>query len=185
MSDLSKYREVYGEAKRLESLLGGLQETVRNLTAELGPLEHEALKAEIAGETSAPAMKADFMEKKTGLRKAGLDLEEAKKRLRACQEILPGFRSKAADELRDVHRKGFERDLKAFANALKAALAAERTLVRTREEIFDEFNKIDVPCPFVPWAPIMMRKGHLINSERGWEKFILRMRDEGFEVDMK
>lgn len=185
MNDLKKYLEVAGEAARLVSLNVGLKETVGAVSAELEPLENEALKAEISGEETAADLKSAFNSKKANLQKAKIELDESIKRLRACQELLPGLRAKAAGELEDAYRKPFERDLKAFAAAVKAAYAAERDLVSLRERIQDEFNKIDAPCPIAAWPPVLMRKPGRTNAERGWERFINQMKVNGYDVDTK
>ncbi len=181
MSVLKKYRELKAGMSELASTIGGLREAKSRLFAELKPLEHEALKADIGGEPSAKGLVEAFAEKKAKHQALGLELEEAEARLRAYQEVVPPMKGEASTALWDEFRPGLEQKVKALAAAFKAAEAAEKDLAEAREAVNESFHKLALPVPFQqPWLSILLRK----SGEADWETTLRKLKYEGYGLNL-
>jgi hypothetical protein len=182
MSDLKKYGEIFSERKRLEGRKTGLISEIDRLRASLDPLEKEALTLEITGDQSAKFKKAELNNLKATIQEQRAEVEETEKKIKIIGELLPDLRHKASSELVLIHRKPFEKDLQDFVMKLREALKAEVKLRLHHEQIQGEFRKIDSPCLFESWKPMMERENEV--RERDWEKFIIRMKEAGFDVNL-
>jgi hypothetical protein len=180
MSDLKKYVEIYSEFKRLVGRKTGLISEIDKLTASLDPLEKEALTLEITGDQNAKLKKGELSNLKTTIQERKAEVEEGEKKVKIIAELLPDLRAKASSELMAMHRKPFEKDLQDFVVKLREAHRAEIKLRLHHEQIQAEFRKIDAPCLFDSWKPIMERENEV--RERDWEKFVIRMKEVGFDL---
>lgn len=182
MTEVEKFLKLKGERDTLQSRLNSIPAEVSNLSAELGPLQDAAVRAEIEGDKHAPDKRQEI-DKSTG-RLEALEAEKKKitHRSKVMGEIIVEQRSKAVAELAGIHDKQFRAAVKTFGEALKKAQKAEATLVKVFMDAQVAFSKIDSQSPLPGWEPMFVRGVQDPDMNQKVLGFLDRWVAQGFDV---
>jgi hypothetical protein len=186
-TEREKYLRLKGELGSLESKVRGLESKARQIQADVGPAEHEALKLEISEDPQAKEQRAAIQKSTDWLAETSAQIEAGKKRLRATQELLPEFRANAARELKDISRRVFQKSLTVFAAKVRMAAIAEAELCEAQKQIAASYGEIDAPVDGIVerWAPTVMGGPNYLGviNPQPWEIFLEKLKALGFDVD--
>ncbi|GEM_PF-3528915 len=186
-TEKEKYLKLKGELESLNSRIIGVESEGRQLQAEAGPAEHEALKFEIAEHPQAKDRRAAVRKAVERMAEISVEVEAGRKRMKAMMELLPEFRVSARQEIQDACKRSFQKPLTAYAARLREAAKARAGLNETYDQITRQYQEIDVPVDgfFEKSGPLAICESQYAGTAIyvTWERYLEKMKALGFDVD--
>lgn len=182
MTEIERFKKLKADLDSLQSRLSSIPAEIDQLNAELAPMQDAAVRAEIEGDKHAANRHAEISRTKAKLADLEAEKKEKAHRGKIMRQVLDEYRTKAAAELQAQHDPRFRKAVKAYAEKVLEAHAAEAALCKLRDSIDADFSEIDAPSSAPTWAPLFVADLTNASVNQMLQRHLERWAAMGYEV---